>query len=169
MHNDFGRGKSALITNIKKNATRVIRPYNSVNENMYLRGLGATFVPHRNIELSIFGSYKRSDANIETSEIDYEDEEVYASSLQISGFHRTESEIEGKKSIRELSIGSRLAFKNKHGYTAVNFYTLGLSKPLIRTDDLYNKYRFSGDRLTNASFDYSQLWKNILFWRIIQE
>ncbi|MGE5355055.1 MAG: hypothetical protein ACM3PT_02370 [Deltaproteobacteria bacterium] len=164
LQNDFGRGKSALVTNIKKNASRVIRPYNSVNENMYLRGFGATFIPLKNIEFSIFGSIKKNDANIEVSEIDYEDEEVYASSLQISGFHRTESEIEGKKSISEISTGGRIVFKAKNGYAGANLFFVSLSEQLIRSSDLYNKFRFSGDKLVNASLDYSQLWKNILFF-----
>lgn len=164
MQNDFGRGKSALTTNIKKNASRVIRPYNSVNENLYMRGIGATFIPIKNLEVSIFGSYKKTDANIEISDIDYEDEEVYASSLQISGFHRTESEIEGKGSIMESSAGGRIVYKANNAYAGVNFLYLTLSEPLQRSEDLYNKFRFSGDKLFNVSVDYSKLWKNILFF-----
>ncbi len=164
LHNDFGRGKSAIVNNIKKNASKVIKPYSSVNENMYFRGVGFTVSPVKDLEISLFGSAKKSDASIDAPEIDYEEEEIYVSSLQISGFHRTESEIEGKHSITELSTGSRINYRFRNGYAGANFYLLSLSNSLQRDDNLTDKFRFSGDKLINLSIDYSKLWKNILFF-----
>lgn len=163
LHNDFARGKSSIVTMLKKNSTKVIRPFSSVNENLYFRGIGATFNIFKNIELSLFASRKKIDASI--GETVYLNKlSTYASSLQISGFHRTESEIDGKNSIKEIALGSRLNYRIKHGYIGMNFYSVTFDKELIRQDKLYNKYRFSGNKLTNGSIDYSYLFNRILFY-----
>ncbi len=164
LHNDFSRGKSSLVTNLKKNATKVVRPYSSVNENMYFRGIAATLNVFKNIEFSVFGSYKYIDANIEEKPIDFENSKIYASSLQISGFHRLKSEIEGKHSILQKSFGSRINFKFKNSYVGLNFFNLQHNKELIRQDKLYNKFKFSGKHLMNLSMDYSILVNRILFF-----
>ena len=164
MSNDYGRGKSSLVNHIKKNSSKVIRPYNSVNENLYQRGIGATFNILKNTELTLFGSYKKIDASLQYDEIDYEDDEVYASSLQISGFHRTETEIEGRKGIDQLSLGYRLNYKFRAGYIGANVYNVNLSRPLQRDQRLYSQFQFSGNKLLNTSLDYSYLFRNILLF-----
>jgi len=163
LHNDFARGKSSIVTMVKKNATKVIRPFSSVNENMAFRGIGTTFNISKRIELSVFGSYKNVDATIR-EKAEFENTEIYASSLQISGFHRTESEISSKNSVKEFSIGSRLNYKLNNGYIGVNYFYLERDKELIRQDKLYNRYIFSGKELSNFSADYSYLFKRILFY-----
>jgi len=164
LHNDFSRGKSSLVTNLKKNASKVIRPYSSVNENMYFRGIGTTIKFSKNLEFSLFGSYKYIDANIEEKPSDFENSLIYASSLQLSGFHRLESEIEGKHSIEERAFGSRINYKFKNAYIGVNFFRLIHDKELVRQNKLYNKYKFSGNSLFNISLDYSLLVKRILLF-----
>ena len=164
LHNDFSRGKSSMVTNLKKNVTRVVRPYSSVNENMYFRGIAATVKIIKNIEFSIFGSYKYIDANLEERPIEYENSRIYASSLQISGFHRLKSEIEGKHSIEQKAIGGRLNYKFKNAYIGLNILSLTHDKDLIRQDKLYNRYKFSGKSLFNLSADYSLLVNRILFY-----
>ena len=164
LHNDFGRGKSALVTKIKKNSTRVVRPYSSVNENLYFRGFAATFSILKNLELSVFGSLKNIDGNINEFAEEYENQAVYASSLQISGFHRLQSEIEGKHSISQKAIGGRIFYKNNSGYLGFNVFALNHDKPLIKQDKLYNKFKFSGQDLLNISLDYSYIFKRIFFF-----
>jgi len=164
LHNDFGRGKSSLVTKIKKNSTRVVRPYSSVNENLYFRGIAATFNIMNNIELSVFGSWKNIDGNINETADDYENQEIYASSLQISGFHRLQSEIEGKHSINQKAFGGRIYYKAKSGKLGLNVFSLNHDKPLVRQSKLYNKYRFAGKDLLNISMDYSYIFSRIFFF-----
>lgn len=162
--NDFGRGKSSIVNSIKKNSSRVIRPYNSVNESMYLRGLGATLAILKNLDLSLFGSFKKIDGNLNDDIIEVEDDELYTSSIQISGFHRTLSEIENKHTINELTFGGRFNYKIRHGYIGLNYFDLKYDKPLIRDEKLYNKFTFSGDHLVNLSLDYSYIFHRILMF-----
>ncbi len=164
LHNDFGRGKSALVTKIMKNTTRVVRPYSSVNENLYFRGIAATFKVIKNTELTVFGSKKNIDGNINEIQDDYENPAVFASSLQISGFHRLQSEIEGKHSINQKALGTRISYKNKSKHIGINLFYLNHDKPLIKQDKLYNKFKFSGQNLLNISVDYSYIFKRIFFF-----
>lgn len=164
LHNDFGRGKSALVTKIKKNSSRVIRPYSSVNENLYFRGIGSTFKINKYSELSLFASQKYIDANIEADTMDFENINVYASSLQITGYHRLQSEIEGKHSVKQKAGGVRLALNLKQIKLGLNIFALSHDKQLIRQDKLYNKFRFAGKSLTNISLDYSFITDRILFF-----
>lgn len=164
LHNDFSRGKSSLVTKLKKNISRVIRPYSSVNEVLYFRGLSGTLVILKKFELSIFGSFKKIDASLNQYDLEYEDQSIFASTLQVSGFHRLESEIEGKHSIKETTCGGRINYKLKHGYIGFNILNLNYDKPLIRQDKLYNRYKFSGKHLFNISVDYSYLFNRILLF-----
>lgn len=164
LHNDFSRGKSALVTKLKKNVSRVIRPYSSVNENLYFRGLATTFVIKKNIEFSIFGSYKQIDASLSEYDEELESQSVFASTLQISGFHRLESEINGKHSINEITFGGRVNYKLLNGYVGINVLKLYHDKPLLRQEKLYNKFKFSGNTLFNVSADFSYLYKRIMIF-----
>lgn len=164
LHNDFGRGKSAFVTKIKKNSSRVVRPYSSVNENLYFRGIAATFKILKNLEFSIFGSSKKIDGNINTELDEFENQRIYASSLQISGFHRLKSEIEGKHSINQKAAGARLYYRAKAGTIAINTVFINQNKPLKRRDKLYNKFKFAGKKLLNLSMDYSYSFKRIFFF-----
>ena len=85
---------------VRKRAKGLYRS-SSTNENQFLRGLGTTVTLGR-FDITVFGSYKKIDANI--SDLSVEDSVVF-SSLPISGLHRTPSEINNKKTLSELVTG----------------------------------------------------------------
>jgi len=159
-HNSFGSGKSAYVTNIKRGG-RVIKPFNSLNENGYMRGAAVTLRLKKNIELSIFGSSARRDGNpTDTIQVD-EGIQLRFSSLQTSGNHRTENEILDKRAIGINSAGGSLKYKKRNFHVALNGISHRFDQSLNRTERLYNKYRYNGNSLSNVSLDYSFRLRNI--------
>ena len=157
-------GKSAFITNIKRNAPG-LRASTSVDENRFLRGAGATLA-FGNIEVTAFGSHKGVDGNIQINvndTIDNEEDRFFSSLLQ-SGFHRTPRELENKNAIQETIAGGRIAYNSRKitiGATAVRTQ---FDAVLNRRLTFYNQYDFVGDQLSNVGIDYNYIYKNFNFF-----
>jgi len=163
--NGIGFRKTAYAMNIKRNPVG-IRPYTATNQFTFNRGIAATanlgFIAKalKNLDVSGFVSHKPIDGNI--GELDsLTGEALEVSSFLISGLHRTTSELSKKNNIDETVMGGNLTFRGKMfklGATAV--HTL-FSTPFSPSDQLYNKYRFAGDQLSNAGIDYEFLIRKL--------
>ncbi|MFT4545004.1 MAG: hypothetical protein ACI9EQ_001470 [Bacteroidia bacterium] len=155
-------GKSSDGVSVKRNA-RGISPYTSVDENRFLRGGGATF-KFGKIEVTALGSYKVMDANVASQQDTLLEEEQAVSSIFSSGFHRTPGELEDRQSLTEAVYGGNISYKARRlsiGITAIGY---NYSKPIQRSDQLYNLYEFSGKQNSNYGLDYSYVWKNFHFF-----
>lgn len=144
----YTTGKSSDVLSISKTG-QGIRPYTSVNENAFFRGAAAT-LDFGKLTLSIFGSHKKADGNIESDENGIE----YFTSLQTSGYHRTQSEIEDEKSVKASDVGSVLSLHVNHLKIGANLVYQHFDMPYIRSDQLYNQFRFSGNENYTGSIDY---------------
>ncbi len=157
LHSGFGAGKSSFVTSIKRSGNP-LRPYTSVDENNFLRGVGISIRPIDNVTITAFGSYNDRDGNLVIDTIregpDIIDINTDVSSLQTANLHRTQSEIADENSIDLTQGGLSISYKHKRTHLGVNALHSRLSLPLNRTPDLYNQYYFNGDRLSNASADY---------------
>ncbi len=159
MHSGFGRGKSSFVTGIKKGG-KTLRPYTSVNEYNFLRGVGAQ-LDYSPIHITIFGSSKKIDANIVES---HNDAELAFSSIQQSGLHRTESERQDKKSIRQSTLGASINYKENKLSLSLNALHNHFSGIFERSPQLYNKFYFQGSTLNNVSVDYDYSIRNFLLF-----
>ncbi|MFH1319451.1 MAG: helix-hairpin-helix domain-containing protein [Bacteroidota bacterium] len=153
-------GKSADVVNIKKNAQN-IRPYTSVDENVFLRGVGTT-IGIRDFELTAFFSRKKVDANFsEINILDTISDEVRTvSSFQLTGFHRTANELLDKDAIDETIYGTHLACKKRRinvGLTAVHS---SYSADMQRDFKPYNQFEFSDQNNINIGADYNFIYRN---------
>jgi len=153
-------GKSAMVMNVKKSATG-LRPYASVNENLFLRG-AATTVAFKKIEATAFVSRKKIDANIsdttETGEI------AAISALQETGYHSTYGELQDKSAITQTIYGGNVSYKGKRltlGVTGVNYE---LSSRLNRNLSFYNQFEFNSKQNSNIGIDYNFVYKNFNFF-----
>ena len=144
-----------------KRQSSVLRPYNSAGEIYFHRGAGVT-VGKRNWEATVFGSYRRVDANFIADTSGSQDE--FISSLQTSGLHRTASEVEDKGAQRQLAFGGNLNYRLNRLKVGVNAVQFSMQYPLIKANDPYNFYALSGKRFGNYSFDYSYTFKNMHFF-----
>lgn len=152
--------KSADVLNIKRESP-VLRPYNSAAEINFHRGAGIT-IGKGLWQATAFISYKKIDANFvaDTSG----DQNDHVSSLQTSGYHRTESEAADKGIQTQLAIGANISYQYRKLHLGFNGIQYQFKLPLIKSSDPYNKYALSGKRSGNYSFDYSYTFRNIHFF-----
>jgi hypothetical protein len=160
MHSGFGVSKSSFVTSIKRSGNP-LRPYTSVEENNFLRGVGISLKPVDNLTITLLCSQHRRDGNLIIDTV-YEDGQIEninedITSLQTSNLHRTKAEIADEDAINLTQGGLSIAYTNRRAHLALNALHSRLSTPLNRSPDLYNQYYFNGDNLTNASIDYG-LW-----------
>jgi hypothetical protein len=154
----FGKTADALL--IRKNG-RGLSPYASVDETRFLRGAAAE-LGVKNWSLTVFASQKYVNGNIAVITDSLEgDEARLASSVNLSGLHRTTSEITRKNSLQETILGSYLKYQTRSlqfGFGAVQqIYDV----PLERDLRPYNQFEFRGNQLLNLSADYSYVLKNL--------
>ena len=159
-------GKTSDPINIKRNYTG-LRAYNSVNENVFLRGAAITYQFFKKINVTVFGSRKKLDGNIinnSPSDSLGQDEQAIVSSFQLSGFHRTPSELEGRKSVDETIYGAYTNYQTRNFRVGFTYVNTSYSATLNRTGYLYNKYYFSGKTNANMGIEYNYVWRNMNFF-----
>jgi len=157
----FAFGKTADIMSIKRSG-QGLRPYTSVNENLFLRGAGTSWRLGK-FELTAFGSLKKVNTN--GAAIDSVSQDLQSfSSFNLSGFHRTPNELLDKNNIQEQIFGGHAAYKIRSleiGITAVDYK---YSADLTRSNDLYNEFEFRGRKNTNIGIDYNYIYRNFNFF-----
>ncbi len=155
-------GKTTDAIAIKKNANG-IRPYNSVDENRFMRGTALT-TGNKFIQATAFFSKKKIDGNIiETDSVNY-NEQFGISSLQQSGIHSTPSEILNKDAVTQTNAGGNVTLsKRNYSIGLTGMHTI-LTPELKRSLSTYNQFEFNGKQLSNAGLDYSILLRNFNFF-----
>ena len=152
--------KSVDVMNIKREG-EVLRPYNSAGEINFHRGLAVTLAK-KNWQLTVFGSYRKIDANFVADTSQSRDD--FVSSLQTSGYHRTKSETDDKAIQRQLTFGGNFSYQLKRLHLGINAVQYKFKFPLVKSADPYNKYALSGSSFGNYSFDYSYTFRNMHFF-----
>ncbi len=155
----FSQGKSANVVNIKK-APRGLLRYSSTDENIFLRGAGTSISVSEKLELTVFFSRKKIDANV--SSIDSLTNAIIAvSSIQNTGLHATPSQVNTKNVLGETITGGNLTWKG-------NFLEIGLTgvyykydAQVIPSDLTHNKFEFRGGENFNVGADYRLFFRNI--------
>lgn len=158
----FGIRKGAATLNIKR-LSNTIRPYTSVNEALFMRGAAATFGGEK-WEASIFASHRFRDANVaqaDTLEDGVSFDVLQVSSLQETGFHRTENELADKNSVQQTTTGANLQYRGETWKIGANLVYNRLNDSLLRNGQLYQQYAFNGQSLLNGSIDYAMAYRNL--------
>ncbi len=166
LYQGFASGKSALTTVVNRGGQQ-LRPYRSVNETDFFRGVAGSFSLSKNLELLAFASTRRRDANLSEPEPDLDSDEAalaFVTSLQATGLHRTPNEIANENAIRQSSFGGSLRLQKRRWHVALNGLFEHLDKPLERRAQLYNRYYFGGTQLLDMSLDYTLSLKNLYFF-----
>lgn len=153
--------KGPDITAIKRQSS-VLRPYNSAGEINFHRGAGIT-LGKKNWEVTAFGSYRKLDANFIAGDTLQQTEDII-SSLQTTGYHRTNSEIADKGVQRQIAFGGNAAIQLKRLHLGLNAIHYDFKLPLQKATDPYNRYALNGKSFGNYSFDYSITYKNFHFF-----
>jgi hypothetical protein len=144
--------KSSEVMMVKKNPIG-IKPYQSIDEQRFLRGTALLF-GLENWRLLLFASEKRIDAT------GVNEEKTQFTSLKLDGFHRTENEIAGKEQVKKTIIGSSIQFSKRNFALGIQSVFQGFSMNYQKQMKPYNQFDFSGRSLVSSSIDYRYTYKN---------
>lgn len=152
-------GKSAEDISLRKYA-KGIKANTSRNESNFLRGAATTIKLPLHFEISAFYSEKWLDASLtQTDTLDAE--EAVFSSINETGYHRTPSEIDKKRAVKEQLIGSHLSYRNQGLILGATWYQSQYDKTLTKPLTGYQLYDFQGDRnqifAVDGSYNYKRL------------
>ncbi|KUG09506.1 helix-hairpin-helix domain-containing protein [Solirubrum puertoriconensis] len=158
-----GKGAETITTLRRSNLG--IRPYTSVLESSFFRGAAATVAPAPSWRLTGFASLKRVDASLRATLADSLEEEAtdFASGLLLTGFHRTNAELNNRRSLREGIVGGNVTFAPLGSQLSLGLTAVGTTfdKPLQRRPEPYNLYEFGGRQNLAISAHYSYGWRNL--------
>jgi hypothetical protein len=146
----FGKGPD--VTQIMRNGPALL-PYRSSGSFNFNRGLGFT-VRRGAVETTVFGSWRKKDARLLP-------EEGKFSSWVTSGLHRNGSEIRTREQVCDLEAGISVQYSRDVLRVGANWTAHRLSHEMEKPPEPYNLYAFSGNRLMNASLNYSVTFRNM--------
>lgn len=159
----FNAGKGAETVNTTKRSTLGIRPYTSVLESGFFRGVGMS-KSIKNFHFMLFYSQAKQDGTIQ-NDTTYSDFEAYIHSIQQTGLHRTSNEILGKNRVAERAIGGYFQFQpNRKLLIALAGLTSNYSTPIQRKPSNYNQFEFEGNQNEVISIFGNYTWQNIAFF-----
>lgn len=156
----YAFGKTADVTNVKKSANP-LKPYTSVDETRFLRG-AAFEVGYKDFSLTTFGSYKGVDASIIADSL--LEEQEFVSSINLTGFHRTNSEVARKNRLNEIIAGSNLRYRKRNFQAGIAGVYQGYDRSFAKDTLPYNQFDFRGKSTVGLSADYSWVIKNFNFF-----
>ncbi len=155
----FAFGKSPDVATVAKSDVG-LRPYTSANEFAFLRGTAATIAIAKKIDFSPFVSHRKLDASVNLNVSG----EQTITSINETGLHRTQNEINNKNTTEQLVYGGVLQYKSNALNIGLVGYHTSFDKKLVPGSSLYQRYNFSGKELTNLGAHYSYTYKNIYFF-----
>jgi len=121
----FGKGREAVRTVAR--SAKFLRDYTSTDENQFYRGVAGNF-QFNNFRFMAFYSNNKRDANVDTST-------GSITSLPISGYHRTQNEVDKYHLATEKSFGGILSVDLFNNLTlGVAYQNFQYDMPLAKTD-----------------------------------
>ena len=158
----FGSGvaarKSAYVMSVKRQFQQ-LRPYRSLNENEFLRGAAITLSKGQ-FECTPFYSGKHISTNYRDTVDDAMLDEVQFTSIQLSGLHRTETELQNRYTVFHRMYGAHTAWSKKNNRIGFTYVRSEFDKPFASGSSPYQLYNFSGQRMSQAGVDYSFTLRN---------
>ena len=154
----FAFGKSPDVTGVVKRDVG-LRPYTSANEFAFLRGAAMTVNIAKNIDFSPFVSHRKLDASMTTI-----DGVNVVSTVNETGLHRTQSEINNKNNLEQTVYGGVLQYRTSALNIGAVAYHTSFNRTFTPGTGLYRIHNFTGKELTNVGAHYSYTYKNFYFF-----
>ena len=152
MWSGFNMGKSADVLNVKRYA-RGLKPYTSVNESNFMRGAGI-MLQKNNLDLTLFGSHKRIDANVNILDTLFNDGDGGITSFQSTGFHRTFGEIEDRNAVKQTIFGGASHFTAANLKVGITAVATNYDTPLTGSTQTYSQFNFQGTSNYSMGVNY---------------
>lgn len=164
----MGKGAESVRT-VSRNSGGV-RPYTSVLESGFLRGVAATYEFKAGekgsiLDVTAFYSRHQQDGKVPDDTLDFDPDALYSNLLQ-TGMHRTVAETSAKNQLTEQTTGANVLFKssNRNLQAGLTWAHTQFDTPIRKTDRPYNRFEFSGDQNYNMGAFADYVWKNIRFF-----
>ncbi|WP_324671952.1 helix-hairpin-helix domain-containing protein [Hymenobacter sp. GOD-10R] len=159
-----GKG-GETITSIRRSSLGV-RPYASVLESTFFRGLASTVAVSKTVRATSFFSLKNVDANQQTSGDSLAQFDEYSSGILLTGLHRTATELANRHRMREMISGGNITYTSRDGSFSAGGTVIDTryGMAIQKRPELYNKYEFRGTHNTAAGVHYSYLVRNVLLF-----
>ena len=138
-----------------------IRPYSSAEENSFLRGAAAAF-SLGDFNLTAFYSNKNVDANVTLT--DSANRPLVVSSLQTSGYHRTQNEMDDRDVLNVQTAGANAKYVYNQFSAGISGVYQVSDLPLEPSPALYNQFYFRGKENYNACADFLWILKRANFF-----
>jgi hypothetical protein len=158
----FSLGKGAEVIRTTYRSSLGLRPFTSVMEAGFFRGVAATFQLNKTIDLTTFLSAVRRDG----STTDAPDDQFTVSSLSLAGLHRTPTERGNQAIVPERNIGFHTLYKtpSTRGQLGVTILYTHYEAILQRKEDLHNLFEFKGKQNLIIGLHGDYRWKNFHFF-----
>lgn len=156
--NGLSFGKGAWVGNIARQGVG-LRPYSSLNENNFQRGISATWA-YQNFELTPFVGYNKLTASVQVDE----DGVNRISSINYSGLHRTPTELRNRQAARQLNYGANINYKYKRLRTGITYLSTHFNGHIVPGPSLYQRFDFAGNKLHQLGLHYNYTYRNIYFF-----
>ena len=153
----LGKGMETVYT--VRRPTTGARPYTSVVEAGFFRGLTATYALGKRLELTAMYSRTRGDGSASDTNGDLVEDVV--SSVLSSGLHRTPNELEKRANLTQQNIGVHLLYRLPRGQFGMTALHTTFGKNIQKRDALYNQYEFAGSQNLILGLHGNYLWRNV--------
>ncbi len=147
-------GKGALISAIAKQDVG-LKPYSSLNEGLFFRGL-AFNLQLKSFQITPFFSYRKLDASLS--------DEMEVGSINISGFHRTPTELANKNNLNQLVYGANGQWQYRNLNIGLTAYHTQFNRTFEAGKYPYNQFEFADKQLNNYSLSYNYTFRNTYFF-----
>ncbi|MDA3816545.1 MAG: helix-hairpin-helix domain-containing protein [Prolixibacteraceae bacterium] len=156
----YGKRKSNEGVNIRPMG-QGLRGYSSTDENNHLRGVSARF-GHKNFDIITYYSYLHVDANV--TESDSSGNPVLISSIKTTGYHRTTDELNDRDVQLVQTAGAQVRYTINRFSAGINSAFQIYDIPIEPSQQLYNRYSFSGRQNYNFSTDFLWVFNRVNFF-----
>ncbi|MBO0932360.1 helix-hairpin-helix domain-containing protein [Fibrella sp. HMF5036] len=155
----FSLGKNAETILTVRRPTLGARPYTSLTEYGYLRGLSATYALLPNLDITLLAARNRRDGNVITGATTADEDVV--SSFGTSGLHQTPTDLLDLRSVLETNLGGHLHFHRNGLQIGLSVLQTAFDKTLKKRDQTYNQYEFMGKQNLVAGLHGSHAWRSM--------
>lgn len=130
-----------------------IRPMTGMDESRFMRGAAATLGLGREVELTLFGSYRKVDATLNA--------DGHIQTLLTTGYHRSASERRSRRNVSATQAGAHLIWRHGGLHLGATGYMQHFSRPLNPGEQPYRRIYPRG-----TDFGVSGLNYGYAFYRI---
>lgn len=155
----FSLGKGMETVYTVRRPTTGIRPYTSVTESGFFRGIAATYTLTKKLEITTLYSSVRQSGTISTNAAS--PAETVISTLQTDGLHRIPNELQYRANFVEQNLGAHLLYHSSRGQMGATLLHTHFDQPLLKAKALRNDYEFSGRKNLLVGLHGSYLWHNL--------